>query len=142
MTKIIAAVLLLVGLPLLAEAQVYKCTDEQTRAVTYSGTPCATGDVKKLGYSNNAIMDSEQFKPPQPKNEKIVVQNGGGAVEGDPNAALKAKLAEECAAGYHGYQEACKALRGLNGQQAPPPKQRLHCNPTNIGYAAAGMDCQ
>jgi hypothetical protein len=44
-------------LPVLADAALYKCVDEKTKAVTYSGTACVSGNESKVSITENAIMD-------------------------------------------------------------------------------------
>ena len=56
-THLCVAAVLLTSLPILAEASLYKCVDEKTKAVTYSGTACVSGDESKLTITENAIMD-------------------------------------------------------------------------------------
>jgi hypothetical protein len=64
--RISVAVVLFIGLPIYAHAGQYKCVDEKTKAVTYSGTPCASGDVRVLniytgpGNSGGNGMTTEQ----------------------------------------------------------------------------------
>jgi len=49
----LVAVVLLIELPALAHAGLYKCIDEKTQSVTYSGTPC-------ISETESAIMDGSQ----------------------------------------------------------------------------------
>ncbi len=57
------AVVMLVCLPALAHAAgLYKCVDEKTKAVTYSGIPCMTGDVSALTVTENAVIDGRALE--------------------------------------------------------------------------------
>ena len=113
----LVAVVLLIGLPALAHAGLYKCIDEKTKSVTYSGTPCASG-------TESAIMDGK----PAPR--EIAGKSGGtrqapsaitASTPTPDNSEEKKRLASECAAGNRGYQSACRALRALNGEAEQKP---------------------
>jgi len=113
----LVAVLLLIGLSAFAHAGLYKCIDEKTKSVTYSGMPCISG-------SENAIIDGKPA-PREIAGKPGQAQQAPSAITPSTptpnNAEEKKRLASECAAGNKGYQSACKALRALNGEAEQKP---------------------
>jgi len=113
----LVAVILLIGLPALAHAGLYKFIDEKTKSVTYSGTPCIPG-------TENAIMDGKPA-PREIAGQQEEARQAPSAITAPTpatnNSAEKKRLAAECAAAHSGYQNACKALRALNGEDEQKP---------------------
>lgn len=125
------AALTFVCLPALAHAGLYKCIDENTKAVTYSGTACASG-------TESANMDGKTAQREIAGKQDDVRQapSATTASTAAPNdSAAKKRLAAECAAGYKGYENACKALRTLNGEVEKKP------NMTNCSTLGSDTHC-
>lgn len=90
------AVVLLVWLPALAQAGLYKCIDENTKAVPYRGTACASG-------TESANMDGKTAPRDVAAKQEEARQAPSASTASTPaanNAAEKKRLAAECAAGY------------------------------------------
>lgn len=108
----LVAVVLLLGLPALAHAGLYKCIDEKTKSVTYSGTPCVSG-------TESAIIDGKPA-PREVAGKSGEARQAPSAINASTptpnNSEERKRLASECAAGNKGYQTACRALRALNGE--------------------------
>jgi hypothetical protein len=73
-THLCVAALLLSSLPILAEAALYKCVDEKTKAVTYSGTACVSGNENKVSITENAIMDGAVARREIARRKQIAIQ--------------------------------------------------------------------
>ena len=113
----LSALVLLIGLPVLAHAGLYKCIDEKTKSVTYSGTPCVSG-------AETAIMDGKTTQREvagHPEEARQAPSASTGPTAAPNNSAERKRLAAECAAGYRGYQNACNALRAINGELRSAP---------------------
>ena len=91
------AFVLLLGLPACAYAGLYKCVDEKTKAVTYSGTPCPSGDVRTLSITENAIMDGAAAQQEIARRQMEVNQTSQGSVgcNVSPTASQTAREAED-----------------------------------------------
>jgi hypothetical protein len=125
----LAAVVLLIGLPGLAHAGLYKCIDENTKAVTYSGTACAPG-------TENANIDGKTAPRDvagKQENARPASSASTASTPAPNDLAEKKRLAAECAAGHKGYQNACKAIRALNGEVEQKPVT-TNCSPNGGSY--------
>jgi hypothetical protein len=114
---LLVAVVLLIGFPALAHAGLYKCIDEKTKSVTYSGTPCISG-------TESANIDGKPA-PREIAGKSGEARQAPSAITASTptpnNSEEKKRLASECAAGNKGYESACKALRALNGEAEQKP---------------------
>ena len=107
---LLVAVVLLIGFPALAHAGLYKCIDEKTKSVTYSGTPCDSG-------AETATMDgktTQRVVAGRPEEARQAPGASTAPAAAPNNSAERKRLAAECAAGNRGYQNACNALRAIN----------------------------
>src|SRR5690242_10316355 len=84
----ISWVVLCVGLPICAHAAQYKCVDEKTKAVTYSGTPCPSGDVRVLNiYTGPAHSDGNGMTTEQANEYYGRINRGAKAQSGGRQGA-------------------------------------------------------
>lgn len=118
----LAAGVLLVVFANVVTAGVYRCTDPKTKAVTYSGTPCTSGDQAKVPITSNAILDGSRVSrnaQGQPEramgdqsNSKLASQ--APQQSNSEDRAMRDRLASECS---RGFNQSCSALRALNSGQ-------------------------
>src|SRR5947208_16654072 len=104
----------------MASAQVYRCVDPKSKAVTYSGTPCVTGDQNKVSITENAITEGSKLRQENARGqtEGHFSYDTDGAVGASPDATSNARgsaeqrnrLAAECA---RGISRSCATLRML-----------------------------
>ncbi len=121
-----------------AQGQVYKCVDTHTKKVSYSGTPCTSGEAKELAITDNAIMDGtaaqrEVAKTKTGESANTALRGNERALRGNERAAeqqrantqvsaggpdfpdQKRRLASECVNGDRG---SCRTLHTLNAATA------------------------
>jgi hypothetical protein len=128
--------IMLTWLPILADAALYKCIDEKTKAVTYSGTACMTGVERELGITNNRTESSVTTEQINAHYRSVIENMDAKAEQGQQNArqervtdqynAKMDDLTKKCAGETDmavGSRKpdisACRALRSLNGVPEP-----------------------
>lgn len=108
-------------------AQVYKCVDPKTKAVTYGNAPCATGDQTKINTVDNAVMDGrsaqrelerqqaadsqEMSRAVQQQRATNALQDAAAASAISDERVQREKLANECS---RGFKNSCAALKSLD----------------------------
>lgn len=151
------AFVLFIGLPMCAEAAQYKCVDEKTKAVTYSGTPCPSGDVRVLNiytgpsHSNGNGITTEQANEHYGRiNQEKKAQADQSAqpsrqCEPSATASLEAQQAEdalrvaknsESRTGARAVREAHKALENARDRRDNA------CNPGAAQQARAAREAR
>jgi hypothetical protein len=137
---------MLVMLSSAAAAEVYRCTDPATKKVTYSGTPCAAGEVRRVPITDNVVDGSEAqeelarrrieqqrlARRRSPSYDNDVRATATTMGQNSADSEYRARLANECS---NGFKRSCSTLRTLNvGQSAQasssPEAKRLaeECN--------------
>jgi len=106
-----------------AVADVYRCVEPKTKAVTYSGTRCTASDAGKVSITAKAIMEGPMLRHEQAARPGDIGADGREnngprsapvSDAGNVNAEQRDRLASECS---RGFARSCSLLRTLNGRE-------------------------
>jgi hypothetical protein len=139
-THLCVIAVMLTSLPALADAALYKCVDEKTKAVTYSGTACVSGNESKLSITENAIMDGaaaqREIGRRQMADQANQESRRCGASSSDIEHERQAENALLTAKNAHGVTDSSKSVKAAQANLDSARDRRN--NPCDPGIAQQG----